>query len=74
MNNIQKKQDDKISKKAAENGKVRIGGKLGVDLEVTPWVVKGKGGLGIFFQMPTLLATDLFRKITEHFKQGQNDQ
>ncbi|MEK6751384.1 MAG: hypothetical protein AABZ00_03880 [Chloroflexota bacterium] len=74
MNKIQKRQADNIVKKTAENGKVKLGGKLGVDLEVTPWVVKGKGGLGIFFQMPTLFASDLLRKIAEHFKQGQNDQ
>lgn len=74
MSNIQKKHDHKIANKAGENGKIKVDGKLGVGLEITPWVVKGRAAIGVFFQLPTLLASDLLRKITEHFKQGQNDQ
>jgi len=74
MNKIQKTKSEKIANRMSENGKIKLGGKLGVDVEVTPWIVKGRGGLGIFFQMPTLLATDIFKKIGEHFKQTHIDQ
>lgn len=74
MSNIQKKHDNNIANKGADNGKIKLDGKLGVGLEITPWVVKGRLAIGVFFQLPTLLATDLLKKINERLKQSQNDQ
>ncbi len=74
MSNIQKKHDNNIANKGADNGKIKLDGKLGVGLEITPWVVKGRAAIGVFFQLPTLLATDLLKKINERLKQSQNDQ
>ncbi len=74
MNKIQKTKGEKITNSVSENGKIKLGGKLGVDVEVTPWVVKGRGGLGFFFQLPTILASDIFRKIGEHFNKNHIDQ
>jgi hypothetical protein len=51
-----------------------VGGKIGVDIEATPESVTGRGGIGIFFQLPTLIAFNIFRKIGEHIKKDNNDQ
>lgn len=73
MKKIQKNKDGKIINPIPKNGKIKVGGKIGVDIEATPEFVTGRGGIGIFFQLPTLIAFNIFRKIGEHIKKDNND-
>jgi hypothetical protein len=73
MSKVQKAKSEKFAKSKSENGKIRLRGKLGLDIEATPSSVKGRGGIGFFFQLPTLLALDLFRKIGEQISSIRNN-
>lgn len=72
MKKIQKHKSEKGITPLPKNGKIKVGGKIGVDIEATPDSVTGRGGIAFVFQLPTLLALNLFKRISEQIKQNHD--